>query len=114
MEEAEEPWLDDDGLLRCATIQADDFAVVAIDGHLRFERLDQIERFEDVLHRIVVAIRSELHFEFAGHRTATNADDERAAIVGRRYGLNRPFGDAGKFARGAGAMQETSAGVTVG
>ena len=63
-EEAEESGLDWYGLLRSATIQADDFAIVAIDGHLRFERFDQVERFEDVLHRIVIAIRGKLDFEF--------------------------------------------------
>ena len=68
-----------------AAIDADDFAVVAIDGQLRFERFDEIERFEHVLHRIVVAIRGELHFELAGHRAATDADDE--ANCARRLGL---------------------------
>ena len=46
MEEAEESRLDGDGLLRCAAIQADNFAVVAIDSHLRFERFDQVEMWE--------------------------------------------------------------------
>ena len=53
------------------------FAVVAINGQLRFERLDQIECREDVFHRIVVATGRELHFKLAGHRPAANAHHER-------------------------------------
>ena len=60
-------------------LMSNHFAVVAIDGHLRFERFDQVERREHVLHRIVVAGGRELHFEFAGHRPAANAHDERTA-----------------------------------
>jgi hypothetical protein len=79
-------------------IDVGNFTVVAIDGQLGFERFDEIERFENVVHRIVIACRGELHFEFASHRAAANAYYE-CALRGDGNWIIEAMNVACQFAR---------------
>jgi hypothetical protein len=73
LKHGEQPRLHMHWPVRRLAIDANHLAFVAVDGHLRFQRLDQIERGENVLHGVVVSRGGELYFKFARHRATTNA-----------------------------------------
>ena len=91
-EHAEQPRLDRHRSFGRLAIDPLDFAVGAVDGHLIFERFDQIECRKDVLHRVVVARGRQLHFPFAGHRPPADAHQQRVPPFCQRRACGRSAG----------------------